>query len=506
MIINFLNYIKTATLRKLFLYLFISVGLLSCVSSKQLNVTSVQQSKDDIVLLQKILEANHPSLYWYTPKDSIDAAFSNTINSINDSLTHLELKNKIAAIVSQIKCGHTSVRFSKKYGKQLEKQRYPLFPLAIKVWDDSLVVLGSAYRNDSIFKRGTIITSINNKSPRQLLDSMFMYMSTDGNSINFKNQVVTYNFGNYYRNTFGLDSIYNIIYVDKNGNEQTASLKNFIPVKDTSIKKPQIPTEPVKKPTKREIKLAKIEAKRNVQMDTSLSSAYFSINTFNNAKHRKFYKKSFKEIKKRGIKNVVIDLRQNGGGDIFLATTLTKYLADSAFKIADTVVKNKGVKYSKHIKNAFFYKISLLFATHKKKDGKKHFGYFERHWFKPKKKNHFDGNVYILQGGYSFSASTLVIHALQNQRNVTLIGEETGGGSYGNNAVFLPEIILPNSGVRVGLPLFRLVMDKDAEKTGRGIMPDVNIPPSSVAIRGGYDAKIEYVKQLIKQQNSTTQK
>ena len=29
-----------------------------------------------------------------------------------------------------------------------------------------------------------------------------------------------------------------ITYVDKNGNEQTASLKNFIPVKDTSIKKP----------------------------------------------------------------------------------------------------------------------------------------------------------------------------------------------------------------------------------------------------------------------------
>ena len=51
---------------------------------------------------------------------------------------------------------------------------------------------------------------------------------------------------------------------------------------------------------------------------------------------------------------------------------------------------------------------SFHFLPGKKKDGYYHFRYFERHYFKPKKKNHFDGQVYILTGGNSFSATTLI--------------------------------------------------------------------------------------------------
>ena len=52
----------------------------ACVSTKQSNYTfnhkkSAADLKADVVLLKKILEANHPSLYWYTPKDSVDIAF-----------------------------------------------------------------------------------------------------------------------------------------------------------------------------------------------------------------------------------------------------------------------------------------------------------------------------------------------------------------------------------------------------------------------------------------------
>ena len=480
--------------------IFFIFYLMSCGVSKQLPKTSVQQSKDDIILLKKILEANHPSLYWYTPKDSIDAAFNEAIQSINDSLTHLQLKNKIAAIVSKIGCGHTGVRFSKNYTKQLTKYKGPIFPLGIKAWSDSLVVLGSAYKNDSIFRRGTIITSINNKKPKQLLDSMFTHISTDGYSNNFKNQLVSYNFGNYYRNSFGLDSSYIITYLDQNKTEQTAVIKNFIAKKDTTTLKPtDNKAAPQKKPSRKEKRMALLATKRNVAIDTALSSAYFNITTFSNAGHRRFYKKAFKQIKKLGIKNVVIDLRQNGGGNILLSTKLAQYISNNKFKVADTVARPGGhLAYGKYFKPNLFYRLTMLFTTSKKADGKKHFGYFERHYFKPKDKYHFKGSVYVMQGGYSFSASTLFINIIKGQKNIQLVGEETGGASYGNSAVFLPQITLPNSGIRVGLPLFRLVMNKDSVKTGRGIIPDINLPPSSASLRAGYDPKIEYIKSVLK--------
>ena len=139
----------------------------------------------------------------------------------------------------------------------------------------------------------------------------------------------------------------------------------------------------------------------------------------------------------------------------------------------------------------------MNFMTKKKSDGNYHFGYFERHYFKPKKNDHYNGNVYILTGGNSFSASTLFVNALKGQPNVKVIGEETGGGSYGNTAWFIPDATLPNTRVRFRLPRFRMVMNKNYPKNGRGIIPDIEVKPSIDAIKNGYDVKLEYVKKLI---------
>ena len=140
----------------------------------------------------------------------------------------------------------------------------------------------------------------------------------------------------------------------------------------------------------------------------------------------------------------------------------------------------------------------------KGKDGKYHFRYFEKHYYSPKEKYHYDGNVYILIGGNSFSATTLFAGALKGQKNVTLVGEETGGGYYGNTAWIIPDVTLPNTGLRFRLPRFRMVVNKDRIKNGRGIMPDVWALPTTEAIREGIDFKAMKVKELISQQEALT--
>jgi C-terminal processing protease CtpA/Prc len=130
----------------------------------------------------------------------------------------------------------------------------------------------------------------------------------------------------------------------------------------------------------------------------------------------------------------------------------------------------------------------------------------ERHVFNPKKKYHYNGDVYIIQGGYTFSASTMFVNSVKDQKNVIVTGEESGGGSYGNSAVHLPTITLPNSRIRITLPLFRVVFSEKNQKTGRGIFPEINIQPSIDAIRGNYDVKLKTVQDLIQSKSikSTT--
>ncbi|HEY0042143.1 MAG TPA: peptidase S41, partial [Flavisolibacter sp.] len=94
-------------------------------------------------------------------------------------------------------------------------------------------------------------------------------------------------------------------------------------------------------------------------------------------------------------------------------------------------------------------------------------------------------------------AASLVAKTLREQEDVVIVGEETGGGAYGNTAWLIPDITLPNTGVRFRLPLFRLVIDNEAEK-GRGVQPEVLSLPTVEAIRRSEDYKMEKVKELIR--------
>ncbi|MEJ7684221.1 MAG: S41 family peptidase [Segetibacter sp.] len=59
-----------------------------------------------------------------------------------------------------------------------------------------------------------------------------------------------------------------------------------------------------------------------MQVDSSLSTAIISLNTFSEGKLIRFFKQSFKKIRKQHIDNVVIDLRLNSGGSVMACTSL----------------------------------------------------------------------------------------------------------------------------------------------------------------------------------------
>ena len=84
-------------------------------SVSSLSKFPVAELKEDAILLKKILEANHPSLYWHTSKEELDSSFNRLLISLNDSLNEIAFKNRIAGWVAQIKCGHTSTLYSKSF-------------------------------------------------------------------------------------------------------------------------------------------------------------------------------------------------------------------------------------------------------------------------------------------------------------------------------------------------------------------------------------------------------
>jgi hypothetical protein len=487
------------------LLLLLSCTLYSCaVSNKNYNPDkkfSRAQLQSDYSLLRNILEKKHPSLYWYTPKDSMNFYFDSLYNAIPDSMTELQFGwNILAPLTQKIHCGHTSFGMSKHWAKYIRGKIIPSFPLFVKVWGDTMIITANLHKKDSVLKPGVQITSINNMRNHETIQKMFQYLPLDGYADNVNYIRLSGNFPYFHRNVFGLYKNYKVGYIDSTGKEQTTTVGMWAPQQDTSSKKS------IKQLVKRQkiSKKERVESFRSFTIDSSINTAILTLNTFSNGggRHlRAFIKQAFKTIKEQDIKNLIIDLRSNGGGDINLSVLLTKYLRNSPFKVADSAysVSKNFAPFTSNIKAGLPSNFGLIFLSKKRKDGLYHFGYWERHLYKPKTENHFDGNTYVLINGPTFSASTLFCNAVKGQANIKLVGEEAGGGWHGNNGIMIPDITLPVTKLRMRLPFFRLVQYNHVPRDGSGVPPDIYIPPTVDGVIKGLDRKMIIVKDMIRQ-------
>jgi GrpB-like predicted nucleotidyltransferase (UPF0157 family) len=450
--------------------------------------------KEDFSVLQNIYEKSHPGIYWYTSKDSMDYFFKKGYSALKDSLTEPQFKNIVSQTIQHIQCGHSSVKYSRHYEQYLFATRFEQFPLQLKVLNDSLIHLFNARPKDSLLYRGAVIKTINGLTARQIIDTLVSTLSTDGVAMNFKYQQLTNNFPYYHRTVFGSSKEYTISYINKEGAEATTVVKPYNPFKDSTR---QRGTGPVAERTKRQLRKERQQRTFFYTVDTAASLAYFNVNNFSSHLKKRALKKAFKQMSRQQIKSIAIDLRLNGGGLINKSIYLARYLKAAPFHFMDSVVAvRKKLTQPGYIKNRLVFSLGLWWFAKKGKDGNFHFRYYENRTYQIKNKNHYKGNIYLVTGGNTFSAASLFVSSLKGQPNVKVVGEETGGGYYGNNGVFIPDIVLPNTFIRVRLPLFRIINNAQHPKNGSGVKPDTEVIPTVQTIMRNIDPKMEKVKEL----------
>jgi hypothetical protein len=477
---------------KNFFLIFSIIILAGCVAGKKHAPQKypAKQLYADFDLFRQIMQESHPGLTWYTPGDSIDMYFNRSRNMIRDSMSAPEFRLVLSYAISSIRCGHTAARLPKNY----PANDSVFFPLQLKIWPDTAIITQNISRKDSMVRRGSLLYSIDGMPIEKIVDTLFRYLSTDGYNVTHKYQTLSNRgvFGSLYMSLFGMKPTYTVGIEDSTGHRFETVLHTY---RDTT-RRPQRPPPHVSRREKKEQQKLSL---RRFYIDSISHAGVIELNTFTkNAKLRKFFRQTFRTIRKEQIDNVVIDLRSNGGGTVTYSNLLTKYLANAPFKIADSLYAiRRFSKYRDYQQSSLLNSLFLIFMTRKLSDGNYHFRYFENRYFHPKTSKHYSGNVYILSGGNTYSASTLVIQSLKGQENVTIVGEETGGGQYGNNAWLIPEVTLPDTKMRFRLPLFRLVIDKDLPK-GFGVPVEIQALPTAEAIRKNRDFKMDAVRELIR--------
>jgi Peptidase family S41 len=463
-----------------------------------------EELKSDFDLMKDMLEKFHPSVYWYTPKDSMERIFAFYRSAITDSMTEQQYGFKILApVITSVRCGHTSFNYSKKYSKAMQGIRLPSFPLNLKVWSDSMMVIGNLNKKDSVIKRGMLVNNIDGYSVNDITSIMFRYLPTDGYAQNINYIRLSNSFPYYHRNIFGLKKTYTVTVTDSAGISRNIQIPVFDPMADTLNKVKPEKRKKTEKPGRQD----RLNMQRSLNLNNETGSAVMELNTFDGgANLESFFKRSFKSLHKNNIHNLVIDIRSNGGGRVNNYARLARYIRKTPFRVADTAyaMKKSFGKYGKYFSTRTLNSLALGLFTSKRSDGLRHFNYWENHEFKPKKKYFYNGNVYVLISGPTFSASTLFAQTIKGQDNIVLIGEETGGGGHGNNGLMIPYVTLPKTKMRVRMPLFRVVQFNHPPKDGRGVVPDIYVPPTSKAVLSFTDLKMQKALELIREEKQRT--
>ncbi len=215
-----------------------------------------------------------------------------------------------------------------------------------------------------------------------------------------------------------------------------------------------------------------------------------------------FLDSTFKFIEEKNIKNLIIDVRNNGGGNSNCGKFFLTYLTKEPY----VMFSECNVKYSKKVKNMYkqnipkwmqifpFYYLSnnskILYTS---KDG-----YIHENKTEPYKHDisepFFSGNVYILIGNYTFSSATDFAAVFKDYGFGILIGEETGGLAtcYGDLLMFN----MPNSGLSFCVSHKYFVRPGGFDDC-KGVIPDYEVKQKPEDIKNGIDNILEFTKELI---------
>lgn len=399
-------------------------------------------------------------LYQLLPKpfanqDEIVALFKTQAKLLQANMTELEFYRVINPLVVKLRCGHTVLGLSKEYQEYL-LQNGCYLPLAVKVIDEKAYVW---HDFGGGLSKGTELVSINGRSVKEIIGQLLENITADGSNLTFKMARLNRSFNHYYFNFVDSAQQFRIAYRD------FASKKNG-EVTLKAITKGQL--------NKNFTDLLPRKSEDSAPYSSELKPEYdrLKITTFalweepEIQKFKAYLDAFFKEVAERKSSNLILDLRDNGGGNGVCAAWLYSYLiakVEGPYFTSDSTLGESGSRNN-----------PVEPAIH-----------------------NFKGNLYVLINGGSFSNSGMLAAKLKNHNRAIFVGEESGGSYIAMNS--RNQFIFPHTGLMVNKSFLKVEVPVSGLTPGRGIFPDYEVKPTLEDYLNGRDVELEFAVGLIKQ-------
>lgn len=434
--------------------LTIAIIAVQLVSYAQVQIPNTISKEDKVYGLSQLWNEANQNFVYLGEIDRIEwnKLYKNLITEVQETENDYEYYRLLQKFYAYLNDGHTSVWFPKDINKILSSGTFEDRRILFKHVDGKAIIAHISIDKKDELPLGTELISVNGiPTQEHLQKNILPYIgaSTDHDRMNraIESNILTNVEGTPYQLRFRLPD----------GKEKTLNL-TLSGIKDQGELYPAV-----------DLQKEMVEFK---WLNDGL--AYISINTFMNEDKKsvvKEFEKHLPELAK--AKKMIIDIRENGGGNSGNAVQIIEYLTnDSILQMSRWGTREHSAAYKSWAfgvtplgleNNEFYKKVYLV--------GQDNYFYFAENSTartNPKKERIVVPTV-ILIGNNTFSAAEDFLIYADNQKHMIKIGEPTGG-STGNPYAFL----LPGKGGA------RVCTKKDTYGDGRifvgiGVLPDITV-------------------------------
>ncbi len=475
---------------------------------------SKKKMRKDLEVFKNIRIKANSGLYKYRSKKEIDSMYNWAEKEIENLNTYRDFYNLICLLTDFEGSLHNDTYLPSKLFKSMKAEQSGYFPYPLKLIEGRLVL---NFKTAEI-PLGSEILSVNNHKTGEIIPKFYKYYTTDGINKTGKTIGINRNFSRYYRLHYGLEDTFTINFRKPNTQKVEKITIKSVGYSTYYNNFKNRHSYNFDRLAHGEPKLDEIYTYKNINATTGiLTINSFSIGSNEDSEEHKqyaaFLDSVFVQINKSKIKNLIVDVRQNGGGTDPNDLISYSYLTQRNFtENKEAWISFKKIPYLRYYDSSIpkflrpfgVRKYNKLFQKEFpiEKDGKFYqSGASNDHKIRNPNKNAFKGKIYLLISPRVASAGSLFAAMVAGNSNTITIGEETMGGYYGHNGHAGFDYLLPKS--KIGTSFFMINLEQDVPKKAnqfynRGIIPDYNIPQTFEDFMKNEDTQMNFTLDLIK--------
>lgn len=403
---------------------------------------SATQLREDLRSLRDAIAKTHPDIRFSADTAELESAFARVDDGIRDTMTQDEAWRLFALLNPVFQDAHVSV-ISPQPQRQvaaLHRVAGGLFPLEVHVDELGDVYVLSKLGGQRSEYASSRIERINGIPVRDV--SSALLARTNGDTPAFRSANLSRRWWWFYWKVFGAPPAFDLALRSTAG---SLTVRNMTASKETP---------------------AWLKDDAETDFDRAFSFEHLpdgvgllTLNTFSWPEKKRFYDfthKVFAQLRSTGTTVLVIDIRNNGGGDDDMwKEGLLRYLARRPYRHG----------------SSFLLKVIEGRQRGDQKVGELVQGQIET-WSHPRLDEplRFDGKVYVLVGRHTYSSAVLFANVMQDHGFGALMG--VGGHARARQSGGTQVHTLPHSGLRIVVP--RFILDRPSgARTPALLSPDI---------------------------------